>query len=655
MNDKLEIIHFGDCVQGMNALPEKSVNLVFADPPFNIGYEYDVYKDRMDADDYLQWSSKWLRAVWRVLQDDGTFWLAIGDEFAAELKIAATDTGFQLRSWVVWYYTFGVNCVNKFTRSHTHLFYFVKDSEHFTFRGGDPINRVPSARQLVYNDRRASSKGRLPDDTWIIPPDIAQTFALRPQDLATQFGADEDTWYFPRVAGTFKERAGFHGCQMPEQLLGRIIRCCSEENDLVMDPFAGSASTLIVARKLGRRVMGFELSEEYAKAGMQRLETAIPGDALTGAPEPTMSARPTPGKETSARTNRSAIPAEPSEILRNQIDVPTPSLTADKKNISELAGSDRTTSATETTAENTVPEEPSEAAVPSSVPQTISGGLTGRLHAILNETIATAFENVHEGWAVDRILTDPRLQTRYHRECMDLGLPLTQKEACLRLLKLRKKGIAPKGSRRYSVSGSACEPYLHASEIAWATVHAGFPAMSLEEILSDPERAAEFDAAAEQFAPGFTSLEYRWGALRLRKSFKKARQRGLALKPPRRLHLGDRFSRFDRHQVTDASGIYLLYRNEECLYVGAANSLQQRLQSLTATPSERWGAPRRQLKFRYFTTPENDSDLLAWVSAVISLQQTVPGFNLHELYAERTGGHRSAVLAALRQRTLAGG
>ena len=111
---------------------------------------------------------------------------------------------------MIWYYTFGVNCTHKFSRSHAHLFYFVKDPANFTFREDDPQNRVPSARQLVYADRRANPRGRLPDDTWI----------LRPQDLSDCFTPGEDTWYFPRVAGTFKERAGFHGCQMPEQLLG---------------------------------------------------------------------------------------------------------------------------------------------------------------------------------------------------------------------------------------------------------------------------------------------------------------------------------------------------------------------------------------------------------------------------------------------------
>ncbi len=271
-------IHHGDCVELLKSLDPGSVDLTFADPPFNIGYEYDVYDDKQEAAAYLEWCEKWIAGVYEVLKPDGTFWLAIGDEYAAELKIESRRAGFHCRSWVIWYYTFGVNCKNKFSRSHAHLFHFVKDAKAFTFNA-DKI-RVPSARMLVYGDSRANPKGRLPDDTWI----------LRPQDLPQSFTAEEDTWYFPRVAGTFKERAGFHGCQMPEQLLGRIIRACSNEGEVVLDPFSGSATTLAVSRKLGRQYIGFDLSPEYIARGRERLAVIKVGDELDGAPEPLMSA-----------------------------------------------------------------------------------------------------------------------------------------------------------------------------------------------------------------------------------------------------------------------------------------------------------------------------------------------------------------------------
>ncbi|MFK8113275.1 MAG: site-specific DNA-methyltransferase [Rubripirellula sp.] len=302
LQDRLGKIHHRDCISGMKKLPAESIQLAFADPPFNIGYEYDEYDDRLDSEKYLEWSSNWMQEVHRVLAADGTFWLAIGDEYAAELKIEAQKLGFHTRNWVVWYYTFGVHCKSKFTRSHAHLFYFVKDPKHFTFNR-DAI-AVPSARQLVYNDSRANPAGRTPDDTWI----------LRPQDCEEGFNSDEDTWYFPRVAGTFKERAGFHGCQMPEQLIGRIIKACSNPDDIVLDPFSGSSTTVTVAKKLGRQFLSYELSKDYAKLGRKRLKSVDVGDKLTGAEEPKVSAPTTKSRATKKRKAKKRVKA-PSDSM----------------------------------------------------------------------------------------------------------------------------------------------------------------------------------------------------------------------------------------------------------------------------------------------------------------------------------------------------
>ena len=273
-------IHQGDCVENLKRVEAGSVDLIFADPPFNIGYKYDVYDDRQQAEDYLDWCRQWIEGCYQALKPTGTFWLAIGDEFAAELKIEAQKAGFHCRSWVIWYYTFGVNCVNGFTRSHTHIFHFVKDKKKFTFNRMNPQIRVPSARQLVYGDNRANPAGRLPDNTWI----------LRPQDAPTSFGTGHDTWYFARVAGTFKEREGFHGCQMPEQLLARIIRSTSNPQELVLDPFGGSGTTMCVAKKLGRQYIGLELSEEYVKYINERIERINVGDPINGPEDPISSA-----------------------------------------------------------------------------------------------------------------------------------------------------------------------------------------------------------------------------------------------------------------------------------------------------------------------------------------------------------------------------
>lgn len=309
----LNTIHQTDCVKALAKVTPGTIDLAFADPPFNIGYKYDEYDDRKESEVYLDWSREWISGVHAALKPTGTFWLAIGDEYAAELKLLSQEIGFNCRSWVVWYYTFGVNCTRKFTRSHAHLFHFVKHKKNFTFNWSDPANRVPSARQLVYADIRGNPLGRLPDDTWI----------LRPQNMADGFTPEEDTWYIPRVNGTFKERAGFHGCQMPEQLLGRIIRCCSNPGEIVLDPFSGSATTMAVAKKLGRQWLGFELSKEYVKRGRARLDSVESGDALDGAPEPCMSAPATPS-DPKVRVKRAK---------------PRQEKAADKKPLTEVNGS----------------------------------------------------------------------------------------------------------------------------------------------------------------------------------------------------------------------------------------------------------------------------------------------------------------------------
>ncbi len=87
---------------------------------------------------------------------------------------------------------------------------------------------------------------------------------------------------------------GFHGCQMPEQVLGRIIRACSNEGNLVLDPFVGSGTTLAVAKKLGRSYLGFEISKDYVSQSRKRLQRIQQGNPLDGAENPLASVAKTP-------------------------------------------------------------------------------------------------------------------------------------------------------------------------------------------------------------------------------------------------------------------------------------------------------------------------------------------------------------------------
>ena len=506
-------IYQGNCIEKLRQLEAGSVDLVFADPPFNIGYSYDVYDDQRTTTDYLEFCEAWIREVHTALKPDGTFWLAIGDEYAAELKVLAQQLGFHTRSWVIWYYTFGVNCVRGFSRSHTHLFHFVKDPDSFTFNGENPAVRVASARQLVYADSRASTKGRLPDNTWI----------LRPQDAPPPgFSPSHDTWFFSRVAGTFKEREGFHGCQMPEQLLGRIIRVSSNPGDLVVDPFGGSGTTLAVAKKLGRRWNGFELSREYVSRIEERIDGCEIGQELDGPADPQKSAPKTSRgkKRTKFKNGRPVI----------------------------------------------------------------------SLDAATEASVIEAFTEASDGHSTDYLLCDPKLSKRFLSACRERSLPGDARMWNSFLLRIRKSGKLPKSTnpgRRLSYADM--DPYSDGSEAAMRLVGIDY-GMTLDEMLCSPQAASEFDQLADMFSPGYSSFEYRWAALALRKRAGTKRYRTLASdqheywnqqRTPQRLAIEKFLS-----AKYDCSGVYVVLSEESVLYVGETQSIRDRVEKLLET--EAW-------------------------------------------------------------------
>ena len=272
---ELNQIVCGDSIEILSQGPEAWVDLCFADPPFNIGYLYHGYDDRLKTEDYLNFSRDWMKAVYRALKPTGSFYLAIGDEYAADLcVIARRQIGFYLRNWIIWHYTFGQQPKAKFARSHTHILYFTKDPKVFTFNP-DAI-RVASARQTTYADARANPKGKLPDDVWF----------LRPQEAPHLFAPEADTWYVSRVCGTFKEREGWHGCQMPIAVLDRIITASSNPHEIVLDPFNGSGTTVVSAALLDRKYVGIDQSEAYVGYARKRLEHALQNAAADNGADP---------------------------------------------------------------------------------------------------------------------------------------------------------------------------------------------------------------------------------------------------------------------------------------------------------------------------------------------------------------------------------
>jgi site-specific DNA-methyltransferase (adenine-specific) len=234
-------VHHGDCVAGLAGLERGSVDLIFADPPYNIGIDYGSGQKADRRDDYDLWCGKWIYWCYRALKPHGSLWIISGQEHGADIDIAIQRTGMTMRNRITWHETFGVQCQRKFARTSRPIYYAVKDAKRFTFNAAAVT--VPSARQTKYGDKRAAPGGKIMGDVWQIN----------------------------RVCGTFRERVKGVPTQLPEELVERIIRVSSNESDTVLDPFAGSGTTLAVAARLGRHAIGCELNPEYAAIAERRV------------------------------------------------------------------------------------------------------------------------------------------------------------------------------------------------------------------------------------------------------------------------------------------------------------------------------------------------------------------------------------------------
>ncbi|MCA9292393.1 MAG: site-specific DNA-methyltransferase [Phycisphaerales bacterium] len=247
-------VYVGDCREVLAALPackQGKVDLIFADPPFNWNRAYDEWHDAMPEDDYLQFTYDWLDLCVDALGPTGSMWVNIPDDWAAEIVVHLKQRKLKMVNWCIWHYRFGQNTMGRFINSKVHALYFARDSDKRTWNA-DPILE-PSDRATTYFDPRTHAKKegrngmRVPMDVW--------------------YGK-----FWGRIQGNNAERRANHDNQIPEVYLERVIRACSNENDLVLDPFLGSGTTCTVARELQRRSIGIEFSAANAKSAFERIK-----------------------------------------------------------------------------------------------------------------------------------------------------------------------------------------------------------------------------------------------------------------------------------------------------------------------------------------------------------------------------------------------
>lgn len=247
-------VYVGDCRRVLATLPEArrgDFHLVFADPPFNWNRAYDQWDDAMPREDYLAFTREWLDLCIKALRPGGSLWVNIPDDTAAEIVVHLKTRGLLMQNWCIWHYRFGQNTTARFINSKVHALYFVKPGGPHTWNA-DRVLEV-SDRASIYGDPRT----------------------LRKKDgMPAGKRVPMDVWYgqfWGRVQGNNKERRPGHDNQLPEVYLSRVVLACSNEGDLVLDPFLGSGTTGVIAHALKRRFVGVEYSKANAARAFERI------------------------------------------------------------------------------------------------------------------------------------------------------------------------------------------------------------------------------------------------------------------------------------------------------------------------------------------------------------------------------------------------
>ncbi len=252
----LDTIIQADCVTAMAALPDKSVDMIFADPPYNLQLGGDLFRPeggRVDAVDdawdkfdslavYDKFTKEWLAEARRILKDDGTIWVIGSYHNIYRVGSLLQDADFWILNDVVWRKTNPMPNFRgtRFTNAHETLIWCSKgEKARYTFN---------------YTTMKA-----LNDDI--------------------QMRSD---WLFPICSGGEREKGDdghkAHPTQKPEALLYRILLACTKPGDVVLDPFFGTGTTGAVAKRLGRRWIGIERESKYVEVARRRIESSLPLD-----------------------------------------------------------------------------------------------------------------------------------------------------------------------------------------------------------------------------------------------------------------------------------------------------------------------------------------------------------------------------------------
>lgn len=240
----------------MSEVLDESVDLIVTSPPYNIDIQYGnktkkgkvteskavKYSDKMEESEYRELLRSVFDECKRVLKKDGSIWINIKNrytngEIITPFWIQEYFSDYTLKNLIVWNFDWGGSTNKRFAPRYEFVFWFTKDKNDYTFNLSDVS--IPAVN-------------------------------YRPDRYKSQLKNPSDVWKIPMVSGNFLERTG-HPAQYPEKLIERIVLAGTNKGDVVLDPFMGSGTTAVVAKKLGRKYIGYEIVPEYIEMSNTRL------------------------------------------------------------------------------------------------------------------------------------------------------------------------------------------------------------------------------------------------------------------------------------------------------------------------------------------------------------------------------------------------
>ena len=241
-------IYHMDCLEGMDRIPEESIDLVITDPPFAIDFKakrsnYNRTYGRVlegynevDQEDYFRFTVAWMKKIKSLLRSSGSMYVFSGWNNLKDILLAIDELGYITVNHIIWKYQFGVTTKRRYVTSHYHCLYVCKDDRTRKF--------FPDAR---YGRDEKSQEGR-----------------------SLQYKDKEDVWNIKREYWTGDKKTP---TKLPAEILRKILSYSSEENDMVCDPFLGSGQVAVVSKMMKRQFIGFEIVDTYFDFALERLET----------------------------------------------------------------------------------------------------------------------------------------------------------------------------------------------------------------------------------------------------------------------------------------------------------------------------------------------------------------------------------------------